>query len=146
MGVRDERTQDLFLLDMTPDLPTEEGQVRYTNTDIKAYVGGVVVSLITGSGITEAQHRDLDTLVHEIDETSYDEVVYSGNNITQYIVWTSAAKTLKIREDLMTYSGSKVTQVISKQYDGTGTLKAQFTEVYTYSGNKITSVTRTRDL
>ena len=52
MTERIERTQDLFLIDMTGEgLPAEEGQVRFVDSDIKAFVGGQVVSLITGTAI-----------------------------------------------------------------------------------------------
>lgn len=133
-------------MDLAAVHPTVNGELRYVSGVGWRFFEEGVEKGLTGSGITESEHRALDTLVHEIDETSYDEVVYSGDNITQYIVWTSVAKTLKIREDLMTYASGKVSQVISKQYDGSGVLKAQYTEVYAYSGNKVTSVTRTRDL
>jgi hypothetical protein len=98
-----------------------------------------------GGGITESQHETLDTLVHDIDESSYDEVIYgSGNLVSTYIVWETAAKLKKIREEQYTYSGSKVSQSVTIQYDGTGAVKMTMTEVYTYSGNKVTSVTRTK--
>jgi len=100
---------------------------------------------ITGGGITEAQHELLDTLVHEIDESSYDEVTYgSGNLVSTYIVWETAAKMKKIREEQYTYAGSKVSQSVTIQYDGTGAVKMTVTETYTYSGSRVTSVTRTK--
>jgi len=98
-----------------------------------------------GSGITEAQHEALDTIVHDIDESSYDEVTYgSGNLVSTYIVWETAAKLKKIREEQYTYSGSKVSQSVTIQYDGTGAVKMTVTETYTYSGSRVTSVTRTK--
>lgn len=102
--------------------------------------------LTGGSGITEGQHEGLDTLVHEIDETSFDEVTYTGNDITNYIVWTSPAKVLKIREELYTYdTGHRVTQLITIQYDASGVEKMRTTEVYTYTiANRVASITRTK--
>lgn len=98
-----------------------------------------------GSGITEEQHEALDTLVHEIDETSYEEYTYTGSDITNVTVWTSVAKTMKIREEQYTYSSHRVTQVVTIQYDVSGGTKMTMTEQYTYgSGNKISSVTRTK--
>lgn len=95
-------------------------------------------------GISESEHEALDTLAHEIDETSYDEVTYSGSNVSSYIVWETSSKLKKIREELYSYTSGKVTQVITKQYDGTGTLKMTMTEDYTYSGSKVSTVTRTK--
>lgn len=99
---------------------------------------------ISGGGLTETAHELLDRLTHEINESSYDEVVYSGNKVTGYIVWTSAAKTTKVREEQYTYSGRKVSQLVTIQYDGSGVEKERLTEVYAYSGNKVTSITRTK--
>jgi len=78
MTERIERTEDLYLIDMGTTPPSEEGQIRQANGDILAFIGGSVKSLTAGAGggITEPQHEALDTIVHEIDETSYDEVTY----------------------------------------------------------------------
>jgi hypothetical protein len=103
-----------------------------------------LTDLSTGGGISEAQHEALDTLVHDIDETSYEEYVYSGSKVTSAITWTSAAKTLKIREEQYTYSGSKVSQAVTIQYDGAGIEVMRTTEVYGFDGSKVTSVTRTK--
>lgn len=102
--------------------------------------------LAGGSGLTEAQHRDLNTLVHELDRDSYDEVVYTGDKITRYTSWTDNTKTRKIQEITLSYIGGRISQVISAQYDNSGVLKAQMTENLTYSGSKITAVARVRDL
>lgn len=146
MTERIERTQDLYLIDMTEEgVPAEEGQIRYVDADIKAFVGGAVVSLISGSGITEAQHQDLDTLNHWVDEDSYDEIVRVGGKTTQVIVWDSPSKTVKIREETITRTAGRVSQLVAKQYDrNTGLLKETMTEVYTRVGGRISAITRTR--
>lgn len=123
--------------DVTAPAPSD-GQVLTYNGTTSQWESGA------GGGITEAEHEALDTLVHEIDETSFDEVTYSGNKAMSYIVWTSAAKTLKIREEQYTYSGNKVSQVVTTQYDGVGAVEMTMAETYTYSGSKVTSVTRTK--
>lgn len=90
-------------------------------------------------------HRAEDQLVHEVSENSFDELIYTGNRVDQLIVWTSPAKTTKIREELYTYTGSKVTQIVTKQYDAIGVLIVgeTMTEVIAYTGNKVTDITRT---
>ena len=100
----------------------------------------------SATGITEAAHETLDTLVHDIDETSFDEMTYVGIQISTYIVWTSAAKILKIREEQYTYNASRnISQVVAIQYDGAGAEKMRYTEVYAYTGgNKVASITRTK--
>lgn len=93
---------------------------------------------------TEGQHEVLDTLTHEVAETSFDEVTYSGGKVSACVVWETAAKLKKIREELYTYSGGKVSTAVEIQYDAAGVEKARVTEVYTYSGSKVTSIARTR--
>jgi len=99
---------------------------------------------ISAGGITEAVHEALDTIVHEIDETSYDEVTYTGSNPTNVTTWATVAKLKKIREEQYTYASGKVTQCVTIQYDSTGAEKMRTTEVYTYTGSKITSIARTK--
>lgn len=100
----------------------------------------------SASGITEPQHEVLDTLVHEIDETSYDQALYTGNNLTGYVTWTSPAMVLKIREEQYTYNPNHtVSQLVVIQYDALGVEKMRYTEVYTYTvANRIQSITRTK--
>jgi hypothetical protein len=99
-----------------------------------------------GGGMTPSQHRDLYQLVHVLDMTSWDEFIYTGYQLTQHVLWDSSARGRKIQEDLISYTGNFVSQIISKQYDATGTLSEQTTEVFTYSAQYVASVTRTRDL
>ena len=95
-----------------------------------------------GSGITETQHKNLDQLVHLIAEGSFEEYIYTGNRVDQIIVWTDAGKTTKIREELYTYTGSQLTTLVTKQYDGAGTLVQTLTETYSYTGSKLDDITR----
>lgn len=98
-----------------------------------------------GGGISEAQHRVVDQLVHEIAEASFDQIVYTGNRVDAVITWTNSGMTVKIREELYTYTGNKVTQIVTKQYNGAGTLITgeTMTEVIAYTGNQVTDITRT---
>lgn len=85
--------------------------------------------------VTEADHENLDTLVHALSETSYTEVTRDGNGrVTDVIVWTSPAKTTKIRETTLTRTSDRVSQVVSKQYNGSGALLQTLTEGITRDG------------
>jgi hypothetical protein len=124
--------------------PSVNGELRYvTGVGFRFFEEGVNKGL-TGTGITEGQHENLDTLTHWIAETGYEENTYSGSNLTNTTTWTSAAKLIKVREEQLTYSGNKVQQIVSIQYDAAGVETYRVTEVMTYSGNKITSIARTR--
>ena len=98
---------------------------------------------VSGGGLTPGTHRSLDQLVHGIAETSFDEVIRTGNQVTDVITWTSNLKTLKIRESTFTYTGNQVTTVVTKQYDGAGVVVETITETIAYTGNQVDDITRT---
>lgn len=137
---------EIILKDNTSGDPTEVGAIRQVGGVFRMKDAmGVFDPRSGGGGITEAQHEVLDTLVHDIDETSYDEVTYgSGGRVVSYVVWETAAKLKKIREEQYTYVSGKVSQVVTFQYDGAGVVKMTMTEAYAYSGGKVVSVTRTK--
>jgi len=93
-----------------------------------------------GGGITEAQHENLDTLVHWLSEDNYQEVVRSGGKVTSVINWTDSGKTTKIRELVITRSSGKVSQMDFIQYDGSGVEKVRMTGVITRVSGKIDHV------
>ena len=141
VGVREE--EGIILEDEATD-PVQAGEVRYSGGEFKLQEAIGVFNPRTGGGISEAQHEALDTLAHELVENSFEELTYSGNNVTNATVWTSSAKTTKIRETQMTYSDNKATQVIDIQYNGAGVEVYRLTSVLTYSGNKVQDITVTR--
>lgn len=142
---RDERVADLFFTDQTPlGNPSEEGLVRYYDSDLVGYINGAVVSLTgAGGGLTPAQHEVLDTLVHELSETSYTKHTYSGWRITNTTIWTTSGMTVKIRETQYTYTAWRVTGVVEIQYNGAGVEVQRLTHAYTYVGNQIDTITTT---
>lgn len=113
MGARDERLDDLFFisLDGQGD-PTEEGQVRHVDGDLKAYLQGKVVNL--------TDHENYDTLTHLIAETNFTEITRTSGRVSNITVWTDNGKTTKIREVQITRSSGQVSQVVKIQYDGAG--------------------------
>jgi len=112
--------------------------ISYTGVD--AGTGDVVIAISTSGGLTDITHRLLDQLVHDIAETSYYEITRSGVQVTSEIWWTDSGKTKKIRSIDYTYTGSKVTQSITKQYDTLGNVCETLTESYTYIGSNIVSI------
>jgi hypothetical protein len=96
--------------------------------------------------VASANHDLSTTLVHNIAATSFDEAEYTGGLITRLTTWTSSAKAQKMLELLITYTGPLVTQIISKQFNATGVLVQQMTEVVSYLGSRPVSITRVRDL
>jgi hypothetical protein len=104
--------------------------------------GGAEVDLT--DKVSADNHRLLDTLTHELDESYYEEYTYSGGYVSNATVWTSAGKTLKIREYDYTYGSGKMTGSVEKQYDGSGTLVETLTKTYAWTGSRLTSVTCVR--
>lgn len=104
---------------------------------------------VAAGGITEGQHEALDTLVHNIAESSFEEGTYSGpfNRLSNVTIWTDGTKTTKIREVNFTYTGARVTTVVTIQYDEFGIAQDTLTETITYVGpftNRIDTVTRVK--
>jgi len=140
---RDETVRDLFLLDQTSEgNPTVEGQVRLTANDIKAYVDGAVVSLISGTGLSEASHEPLDTLVHDLAESGDYTPTYTNGRITNMVFKDPTTK--DVRSWDWTYASGRVSTVVEKQYDVTGTLKTTITYTYSYSAGRVSAINTVR--
>lgn len=98
------------------------------------------------AGIDETAHRELDQLVHDITENSFDEILKGVcGKIESYTTWTSPAKTLKIREQLISRDPLlRVSSVVTKQYDGLGIVVETLTETLARDSNgRVISITRT---
>jgi hypothetical protein len=105
------------------------------------YSGSRLLSIQTTETITtsEPPHEDIDSLVHNLAETSYEEYLYSGNNVYNITIWNNISKTLKIREHQYTYTGNQVTQSVDIQYNSAGTEIQRLTNNFSYSGNRVVS-------
>lgn len=137
--------EELQLEDRSADgLPVIDGAIRFHNDDFVGKTSTGVKSLTTGSGLSEGGHRNLDQLVHAIAEDSFEEVNRTGSKIDSIIIWTTAGKTQKIREELYTYTGSQITTIVIKQYDGAGVLIVgeTMTETLSYTGANLDDITR----
>lgn len=124
--------------------PTVEGGFRYVNGEWRFRDALGVFSLRGGGGITEEQHEALDTLTHEIAESSYQECTYSGSRPTGSIIWETAAKLKKIREFQYSYTSGWLTQYVEIQYDAAGVEKYRETETYTYVNGQMATATLVR--
>lgn len=93
-----------------------------------------------GNGVTEGQHEVLDTLVHKIAETSFSEYGYTGQDLTRVTVWATNAMLLKVRESILSYTGSDLTGIVLTQFDGVGTAITTLTKTLGYTGADLTSI------
>ncbi len=120
------------------------GSVYRVGNTLYGHDGGGEFDLRSGSGISESQHEDLDSLVHNIAEDAFLEVTRDGSGkVTDVIIWTDSNKTTKIRETNITRTSGKVSQIVKKQYDGTGALIAgqTLTGTVARSSGKVASIT-----
>jgi len=135
--------------------PTVNGELRYvTGSGFRFYEEGVEKGL-TGSGISEAQHRVLRQLIHFIEDGpaegfasgAYKETLPAADPFpTSFIWWESAAKLKKIVEEIVTYNANKTIATDQwKVYDTDGsTVLATVTDTISYSS--IFEVSRTRTI
>jgi len=94
----------------------------------------------SGSGLTAGQHDNLDTLVHDLAETSFKEALYSGNNMTSFKGSATSSKILKIRQSTFTYAANKLDTATKIQYNGAGAAVQTLVSTFTYSGNQLSSI------
>jgi len=129
--------------------PTVNGEFRYVaGIGFRFYEEGVEKGL-TGTGLTEAQHKVLLNLIHFIDEgpaegfaTGATKTV-TGTVFPTQVLWKRADAT-KLVEQNITWTGSKPTTVEWKIYAADGsTVLATVTDAITYSGVFETGRTRT---
>lgn len=123
------------------DDPTVEGGFRYVDGEWRFRDARGVYNPRSGGGISEAQHEALDTLVHDLDESCYEEFTYDGSRVTSAITWATSEKLLKIREEQYIYTLGRVSQAVIIQYNGAGAEVMRMTETYTYSGGTVLNVT-----
>jgi hypothetical protein len=100
----------------------------------------VTLTQLLEGGITEDDHENFDTLVHEIAETSYEEITRTSGRVTSVIIWETSAKLKKVRETTITRAAGQVSVVIEEQYDAAGALKKTLTGTITRVGGKVSSI------
>jgi len=128
---------------------TETVAISRDASDNMTFFDGVVsgtktlADLLSG-GMSEATHRALDVLVHELDEDYYEEYTYTSGKITNITVWETSGKTKKIREYAFTYTGVQVTEEVQTQYDSAGTWSERLTLTYAYTSSMVANITTVR--
>lgn len=147
-----EADEEGLLLEETDSDPTIVGGMRLVGGDFRLRdSAGVFNPRTGGTGLTEEQHKALRQLIHFIDEGpaegfisgAYKEVTPAGPSPTSIIWWASTAKTNKIVELIVTWSGVFPTWMVWKVYDVAGALLATVSDAITYSGAFESTRTRT---
>jgi len=124
------REEDEIQLSPGTISPTINGEFLYkTDSGFEFYNEGEVKQL----GLSEVEHHTIDSIVHNVAEDSYTEIVYVSGKISSETVYVDDTKAVKIRETSITYDGTKISQTVTIQYDGTGSPEETYTEDYTYN-------------
>ena len=97
---------------------------------------GVSLEDVEEGSLSENEHENLDTLVHDIKENCYIETNRTGSFIDSLIYWKTDSKLEKIREIIFTRDVNKwITSYVVKQYE-TGVLSQTMTYTITRDLNK----------
>lgn len=133
----DEIDADKLGIDFTPNFysPTISPPEVDNYDHLSAHLAGIdayfSVVLSSGEGgIDEDEHDELDTLVHNVSEDSYDVITYVGSRITNVTTYEDATLSKKIRDCDIAYQPTsiRIEQVITRQYDAAGAVKETETE------------------
>jgi len=128
-------------LDPLTEDPINERAIRYVNGYFRGKDSeGVFNFRSGGGGISEGEHEVLDTLVHNLSETCYQEILRSGGKVNQVIVWTDDGKTTKVRQVDLTRTSGKVSQITLTQYDAVGSVKQTLVGSLNRTDGKVTSI------
>lgn len=82
-----------------------------------------------------------DSLTLNLAENCYKEYIYSGQQVTDIIVWETAAKLKRIRDYAYVYVGPNITTETVKQYNSAGVEIQRLIKTYTFSGSNVVDVT-----
>lgn len=119
MPTKDPTSGNIELEDDGED-PAAIGHIRLNGGAIKAMDATGIFDLRSGSGLSEAAHRSLDTLIHELAEDFHVQITKVSGKVSNVTVWEDNTETKKIREAAFTRSAGKVSQVVITQYDAAG--------------------------
>jgi hypothetical protein len=134
-----QESEEILLTEQAPGtIPTAAGGILYADGQFKLEDAAGVFD---PRGITEAQHEVLDTLIHGLSETCFQEVVRTAGRVTSVVFWTDAGKTVRVREVLIIRAAGKVSQLDVVHYTAAGAEKQRMTGVFTRDGNgKVASI------
>lgn len=128
-----------------PQIKSSSGSIEARNNGDSAFaIVRVADPVGTNDALNLGFHENVDSLVHNLSETCYTELTRDGSNrVTDVVVWTTPSKVTKVREMNITRTSGRVSQVVLKQYDSSGTLVQTLTKVIARSGGRVSTITDT---
>lgn len=141
--LRELTTDDAFGLGSST-LILNDGSSDIAQSEVLDYIDGIGRGSV--GGIDSVEHKGLDTLAHNVAESS--EAVFSRDAYRRVIsvVTYDPTETFKIRESLYTYIGlsRRVDTITTIQYDAAGVEIERVTSTASYDGLRIMRVSSVR--
>jgi hypothetical protein len=111
------------------------------NVTIQPVTLPINVEVVNVSGLTLPEHETIDSLVHNLSEDTFQEIVRDGSGrVTNVNIYDAPGGTF-IRSTAVTRDGSgQVVQVTEQQYDSGGSVIQTLTTNVTRSGGRVVSV------
>lgn len=97
-------------------------------------------SQVSGGGLDIPTHKALDQLVHNIAETSYEEITRVNGVVSSIILWVTSAKIQKIREEIFTRTSGLISIIVKKQYNAVGNLIETLTGTISRTGSVVDTI------
>jgi hypothetical protein len=95
--------------------------------------------------LNELSHAELNSFLHNIDQSSEKEVTRDTNGLVSKVTVWAPGKTQKLRETTLHRTAGLVDSAVKVQYDGAGNALETLTLTFTRDDNHIvTAVTTTR--
>lgn len=132
--------EDYLALEDRVTAPGIVGAIYRVGNDLLAEDGSGEFNLRSGSGLTEATHEGLDTLIHRIAQTSHLDIVRQAGKVETITYWTDSNKTTKIREIEITRTSGKVSEIVETQFDGLGQPVQTLTGTVQRTNGKVTTI------
>ena len=92
------------------------------------------------SGITELFHRQLDSLLHNLVEDVYYEIIRTNGKVSNVKIWDNPTKSKIIREFFYTRTNGKVSSINVKQYDNDNIVVEEYNFTINRLNGKIESI------
>ena len=95
-----------------------------------------------GSGITDAEHEIIDSLVHNLAEGATTEIIRNSNNeVTDVNILASPGGTPIRTTQIIRNAQNEVEQTIEIQYDSSGTAIQTLTTTVNRAGGQVSTIT-----
>lgn len=133
--ILDETTGDLTITSSSP--ATVVVETNSINVEVVVQSPAVVtIDAESTPSPSLGEHDALDSVAHDIVETSETELAYDGDGrLVRSTTWKTSARTLKIREKLLSYTSGVLVQSTTTQHDADGTAIVTLTKTFTYDGD-----------